>query len=127
MYDYFFLNVWRPTARYKLYGYSDTTKGFVCLRRAYQNGWVFLNLDTTQSYTYTTDQVYYDQDGRRYEAGTSVTIGPRTGLILIKEAAWVSSLAEGLVEKRTCRVRPTVIWGGEKVVKRDCERRGEGP
>jgi len=127
MYDYYFLNVGEPLARYEVYGYSDTTKGFVCLRRRYQNGWAFLNLDTTRSYTYTTDQVYYDQDGRRYEAGSNIVIGPRSGLILLTERAWLTSLEAGVAEARVCKVWPTYVRSEEGLVYWDCERRGEGP
>lgn len=127
MYDYYFLNVGQPLASYEVYGYSDTTKGFVCLRRQYQNGWVFLNLDTTRSYTFTTDQVYYDQDGRRYEAGSVIVIGARSGLILLTEQAWQTSLETGLAEERACKVWPSYVGEGDGVVYWDCERRGEGP
>jgi len=125
--SYYYLNTGEASAPYEMYAYSDTTKGFVCLRRRYQNGWVFLNLDTTRSYTFTTDQVYYDQDGRRYEAGSEIVIGARSGLILLTEQAWQASLEAGLVEERACKVWPSYVGEGNGVVYWDCERRGEGP
>jgi hypothetical protein len=125
--SYYYLNIGEAAAPYEMYAYSDTTKGFVCLRRRYQNGWAFLNLDTTRSYTYTTDQVYYDQDGRRYEAGSNIVIGPRSGLILLTERAWQTSLEAGVAEARVCKVWPTYVGSEEGLVYWDCERRGEGP
>jgi hypothetical protein len=125
--SYYYLNIGEAAAPYEMYAYSDTTKGFVCLRRRYQNGWAFLNLDTTRSYTYTTDQVYYDQDGRRYEAGSNIVIGARTGLILLTERAWLTSLEAGVAEARVCKVWPTYVRSEEGLVYWDCERRGEGP
>ena len=125
--SYYYLNIGEAAAPYEMYAYSDTTKGFVCLRRRYQNGWAFLNLDTTRSYTYTTDQVYYDQDGRRYEAGSNIVIGPRSGLILLTERAWLESLEAGVAEARVCKVWPTYVRSEEGLVYWDCERRGDGP
>jgi hypothetical protein len=125
--SYYYLNIGEAAAPYEMYAYSDTTKGFVCLRRRYQNGWAFLNLDTTRSYTYTTDQVYYDQDGRRYEAGSNIVIGARSGLILLTERAWLTSLEAGVAEARVCKVWPTYVRSEEGLVYWDCERRGEGP
>jgi hypothetical protein len=125
--SYYYLNIGEAAAPYEMYAYSDTTKGFVCLRRRYQNGWAFLNLDTTRSYTYTTDQVYYDQDGRRYEAGSNIVIGARSGLILLTEQAWLTSLEAGVAEARVCKVWPTYVRSEEGLIYWDCERRGEGP
>jgi hypothetical protein len=125
--SYYYLNIGEAAAPYEMYAYSDTTKGFVCLRRRYQNGWAFLNLDTTRSYTYTTDQVYYDQDGRRYEAGSDIVIGARSGLILLTEQAWLTSLEAGVAEARVCKVWPTYVRSEEGLIYWDCERRGEGP
>ncbi|MCS7245617.1 MAG: T9SS type A sorting domain-containing protein [candidate division WOR-3 bacterium] len=79
---YYYLPIGKPEGKYEVYSYSDTSRGFVFLKRNFTDGIVFLNLDTLNSYSYTIDRNYLDHNFVLHRKGEKIIVPPRSGYIL---------------------------------------------
>ncbi|MBI3955133.1 hypothetical protein HY338_01710 [Candidatus Gottesmanbacteria bacterium] len=79
------LNFGKPIGDYQIEGKS--------LKRKYDNGWIFINFESTPENVRVPEQLIYANggvEGHVYSAGDELVLKPRDGAFLLKSAAFIA-------------------------------------